>query len=83
LEKFKGIGRCNIGDGRSALFLTDLWSENCLVQEYPHLATFAKKRDINVYEVINTEFLEDLFHLPLSEEAYNEFQDMETLCIQT
>jgi hypothetical protein len=33
--------------------------------------------------VINTEFLEDLFHLPLSQEAYNEFQDMEILCTQT
>jgi hypothetical protein len=32
--------------------------------------------------VINTEFLEDLFHLPLSREAYNEFQEMEILCTQ-
>jgi hypothetical protein len=83
MDRFKGIGRCNIGDGKSALFWTDLWSDNCLIQEYPHLVTFAKKRDLNVHEVINTEFLDDLFYLPLSQEAYNEFQEMETLCTQT
>jgi hypothetical protein len=44
LDKFKGIGRCNIGDGKIALFWTDLWSDNCLIHEYPHLVTFAKKR---------------------------------------
>jgi hypothetical protein len=43
LDRFKGIGRCNIGDGKSALFWTDLWSDNCLIHEYPHLVTFAKK----------------------------------------
>jgi hypothetical protein len=32
---------------------------------------------MSVHEVINTEFLEDLFHFPLSEEAYIEFQQME------
>jgi hypothetical protein len=83
LEKFKGISRCNIGDGKTTYLWTDLWSDNCLSQKLPHLASFAKKMDITVHESIHTEFLEDLFHLPLSQEAYSEFQDLETLCEAT
>jgi hypothetical protein len=30
--------------------------------------------------VVNTEFFEDLLHLPLSQEAYSEFEDLEELC---
>jgi hypothetical protein len=83
LDKFKGISHCNIGDGKTAYLWTDLWSNNCLSQKLPHLASFAKKMDITVHESIHTEFLEDLFHLPLSQEAYLEFQELETLCEAT
>jgi hypothetical protein len=66
LDKFKGISCCNIGDGKTSYLWTDLWSDNCLFQKLPHLASFAKKMDITVHETIHTEFLEDLFHLPMS-----------------
>jgi hypothetical protein len=32
---------------------------------------------------MNTEYLEDLFHLPLSQEAFLEFEDLEELCLLT
>jgi hypothetical protein len=32
-----------------------------------------------VAETVNTEFLHDLFHLPLSMEAYNEFEKLEDI----
>jgi hypothetical protein len=32
---------------------------------------------------MNTEYLEDLFHLPLSQEAFSEFEDLEELCLLT
>jgi hypothetical protein len=83
LDKFKGISRCNIGDRKSAYLWIDLWKDNCLFQKFPHLVSFAKKMDITVHEVMQTEFLEDLFHLPLSQEAYTEFQNIETLCEYT
>jgi hypothetical protein len=79
LDKFKGISQCNIGDGKTSY----LWIDNCLFQKFPHLASFAKKMDITVHEAIHTEFLEDLFHLPMSQEAYTEFQDLEILCEAT
>jgi hypothetical protein len=46
----------------------------------PHLVTFAKRSDLSGEETVNTEFLQDLFHLPLSLEAYNEFVKIEDIC---
>ena len=43
----------------------------------PHLATFAKKYDVIVHDIVNQDFLQDLFHLPLSQQAYNEFLELE------
>jgi hypothetical protein len=80
LDKFKGISKCNIGDGKSAYLWTYLWADNCLFQKFPHLASYSKKMDITVHDAIHTEFLEDLFHLPMSLEAYTEFYNLETLC---
>jgi hypothetical protein len=41
--KFKGISRCNIGDGKSAYLWTDLWIDNFLFQKFPHLTSYSKK----------------------------------------
>ena len=35
---------------------------------------------MTIHRVINTEFLEDLFHLPLSTQAYAEFLQFEDIC---
>jgi hypothetical protein len=56
LDKFKGIGRCNIGDGRSVVLWTDRWYDDCLIKKFPHLASYAQKKDILVFETVNTEF---------------------------
>jgi hypothetical protein len=34
------------------------------------------------YDTVHTEFLEDLFHLPMSAEAYLEFQELEVMCLE-
>ena len=49
----------------------------------PHLLTYAKKTDISVHEAFHNEFLEDLFHLPLSQQAFIEFEQLEDICQQT
>jgi hypothetical protein len=83
LDIYKSMARCNIGDGKTVNFWTDLWEHNCLQQKFPHLITFAKRTDWSVANVVNTKYLEDLFHLPLSQQAYVEFQNMEILCQST
>jgi hypothetical protein len=44
--------------------------------------SLAKKTDVSVHEVMHHKFLEDLFHIPLSQEAFAEFL-LEDLCLST
>jgi hypothetical protein len=43
--------------------------------------TYAKDFNISVKDAIGHEYLQDLFHLPLSQQAYEEFLNMEEICI--
>lgn len=79
LDLFKSMAICNIGDGKSALFWTDQWHSTCLFQCLPHLSSFTKNTLLSVQEATNLEYLEDLFHLPLSTQAYEEFQQLEII----
>jgi hypothetical protein len=74
------MAKCNIGNGRIVNFWTDLWEQNCLHHRFPHLITFVKHTNWNMEKVIHTEYLEDLFHLPLSQQAYEEFLNLEVIC---
>jgi len=67
------MARCNLGDGRTTFFWSDLWGNDVLQQKYPHLYSFVQDATMTVQQVVNTEYLEDLFHLPLSNQAYQQF----------
>ena len=56
-------------------------AKNCLHHLFPHLITFAKKTSDTVQEVLSQAALEDLFHLPLSQQAYDEFLSLQDLCL--
>jgi hypothetical protein len=81
IDLYKQMARCNLGNGNTVFFWTDLWNDNCLHQQFPHLITFVKRTDLSVAETINTEFLQDLFHLPHSVQAFNEFEILEGICV--
>jgi hypothetical protein len=71
IDPYKGMGKCKIGDGKSAYFWSDLWHEDqCLHQKFHHLVSFAKCTDLSVHKAISSDYLEDLFHLPLSQQAF-------------
>lgn len=53
-----------------------LWEE-C----WPHLYSFAKDGNISTLDTTLVEDLSELFRLPLSEEAYSQFQEMEDLAL--
>jgi hypothetical protein len=77
LDIYKSMARCNLGNGKTVNFSTDLWEQNCMHQRFPHLISFAKQSDWTVERVVHTEFLEELFHLPLSQQDFEEFQILE------
>jgi hypothetical protein len=68
------MSRCHLGNGKSVLFWTDLWGDSFLHHKFPHLLSFAKMTDVSVSKVLHMDFLPDLFHLPLSQQAYAEFE---------
>ena len=41
IDQFKAIARCNVGDGRSALFWEDMWRHFVLKHKFDHLYSFA------------------------------------------
>ena len=81
IDNYKSLARCNIGDGKSAYFWTDLWHSHCLQDMFPHLFSFVKNKDATVHTFLQTEYLEDLFHLPLTVQAFQEFEAIEDICI--
>ena len=81
VEQYKALARCNLGDGRSAYFWSDLWSEDILQQKFPHLYSFVLNPRLTIQQVVTTEYLEDLFHLPLSAEAHEQFLHIEDICL--
>jgi hypothetical protein len=80
IDTYKAMARCSLGNGRSVLFWTDLWGETCLHHKFPHLVSFAKRTDVSISKVLHMDFLQDMFHLPLSQQAYTEFEELEILC---
>jgi hypothetical protein len=44
------------------------------------MLSFAKNTNVSVSKVLQMDFLQDLFHLPLSQQAYAEFEELENLC---
>ena len=81
IDQYKAIARCNVGDGKTSLFWDDLWHLSILKHKYHHLHSSVKNPQINVQTVVNIEYLQYLFYLPLTTEAYEEFLQMEHLCI--
>ena len=74
---FRRIAKCELGDGSSACFWEDLWSESVVSQDYPRLVSFATNGAISVMEAMQAENLDSLFFLPLSQQAFQEFEDLQ------
>lgn len=74
---FRTIAKCQIGDGSLVSFWEDQWADSILSQQYPSLASFATNRNISVMEVMQADDLDNLFFLPFSQQALQEFDDLQ------
>jgi hypothetical protein len=54
----------------------DRWNDSVLHHSYPKLFSYAKNRVISVSATASVPLVQDLFHLPLSNEAYLQFQQL-------
>jgi len=76
-DLFRGITNCKLGDGSTVLFWSDLWNDNVMQSKFPRLFSFAKNKKISVLQSLSNNNLQSQFHLPLSEQAYQEYQRMQ------
>ena len=78
-DHFRGVATCQIGDGTTVLFWHDIWNGHCLQQKFPRLFTYAKNDKISVAAFLRNNIINDQFFLPLSEEAFQEYQELQTI----
>jgi hypothetical protein len=77
VDEFRELTSCSVHKGNSISLWYDKWDNNSKKEtQYPRLLSFAKNDKINMLEAIGFEDLYDLFHLPLSIEAHQEFRSL-------
>jgi hypothetical protein len=81
LTTFKNLAQCSIGSGSSVLLWTDVWSIIPLNLQLPHLFSFVVDENASVLQVRTLEQLSSHFHLPLSNEAFAQFQTLQDLMV--
>lgn len=79
LDKFKGMASMAVQDGSSCLLWDDGWTGQPLKLEFPELFSFAKKPSISLKSAGSGGPVSRLFNLPLSIEAFEQFQQLETI----
>lgn len=75
VDIFRGISACTVQDGKSCLFWEDLWNNKVRALVYPRIYSFARNSNLSVL-MFSTSDLPQLFALPLSEQAFQEYLAM-------
>jgi len=76
LPEFKGMAMATIRSGSSCFFWLDNWNGFSFSSMMPELFSFVKNKYFTVQQVVNLSEPQDLFHLPLSEEAFEQFTQL-------
>ena len=78
-DLFRGISSCTVGNGSTVLFWSDVWNNNLLQDKFPRLYSYAKNKKISVAKFLTSNTLDSQFHLPLPEQAYQEYLGLQEL----
>jgi hypothetical protein len=77
VQDYKGLAAPNIGDGRTILFWEDMWNSGIPANQYPELFSFACNSKLTIKEALQKEQLIEIFQLPLSVQAHEQFLDLD------
>ena len=77
------MSRVTVKSGTTCFLWQDLWSDQILEQAYPELHSYAINTSITVKDAGHSLEIHDLFHLPLSEEVFPQFQEFSDLIEST
>jgi hypothetical protein len=79
LDKFKGMASVSVIDGASCMLWEDGWQGQPFRLALPELYSFTKKPKISIKDATAASSFTSLFNLPLSVEAYGQFQLIQNL----
>jgi hypothetical protein len=79
LVDYKKMAQINVNDGSTCFFWLDNWNNGALYLTYPELFSFAKSSHTSLKSLVLSESLEEHFHLPLSVEAFQQYQILLTI----
>jgi hypothetical protein len=80
-EKYREICTVTRVNGDSILFWSDKWRGNALSQDYPILFSFVLDKSVSLKEMVALENIEDHFYLPLSAQAFDEFNQVKQIIL--
>jgi hypothetical protein len=76
---FRGIASCQVNNGNMVLFWKDDWNNTILQDKFPCLYSYAKEEDISVADICYSNNISEIFHLPLSPEAFSQYQEVQVI----
>jgi hypothetical protein len=82
VEEYRSICRCQVKSGTSVLFWKDFWYNGELMcDKYSRLYSYALDEDLSVADMAQLEDLNGGFAIPLSVEAFQEFQQLTEILV--
>jgi hypothetical protein len=82
VDLYKGIASYKIGDGSTTLFWMDVRNDHLLQNKFSILFSFAKNKTISVAQFLLNNSIKQQFQLPLSIQAFQEYQSMQQIIQQ-
>jgi len=74
---YRSMFHCIVGNGSTVCFWEDRWIEYILAVSHPRIASFARSNTIYVKEIMQATGLDNIFMLPLSQEALDELNHLQ------
>lgn len=71
--QYKGIAKVQVGNGTTVLLWEDLWGNVVPQYQFSHLHSYAKNKAMTLCQASQQQGLYNIFNLPISEEAYEQF----------
>ena len=78
-SKYQEFCEVKVGSGDTALFWSNNWHGQIFKHTFPRLFSFALDHHISVRDMISMEDRSELFALPLSQQACQEFRELQTI----
>jgi hypothetical protein len=80
--KYIPLCKITIGTGDTALFWSDKWHDQLMMQSFPRLFSYSLDGKLSVRDFLLTNNKSELFELPLSQQAYQELLALEVVLDQ-